>query len=59
MDDYSNNIPEAIARIEQISGTSVKAYEVDVKDKVVVMQIFEENEIDYIIYFAGLKTVGE
>ena len=45
VDDYSNNSPEVIARIEQISGKSVKAYEADVKDKDKVMQIFAENAI--------------
>lgn len=59
VDDYSNSSPEVIARIEQISDKSVKAYEADVKDKVAVMQIFAENDIDCVIHFAGLKAVGE
>ena len=32
VDDYSNSCPEVIARIEQINGMTVKAYEADVKD---------------------------
>jgi len=59
VDDYSNSCPEVIARIEQISGMTVKAYEADVKDTNAVMQIFAENDIDCVIHFAGLKAVGE
>ena len=59
VDDYSNSCPEVINRIEELAGRKVKAYEADVKDKVLVTKIFDENKIDCVIHFAGLKAVGE
>lgn len=58
-DNYSNSCPEAINRIEEITGKKVKAYECDVKDKSLLNKIFDENQIDAVIHFAGLKAVGE
>ena len=58
-DNYSNSCPEAINRIEEITGKKVKAYECDVKDKALLNKIFDENQIDAVIHFAGLKAVGE
>lgn len=59
VDDYSNSCPESLKRVEQITGKSVLAYEVDVKDKAAMSRIFAENEIYCVIHFAGLKAVGE
>lgn len=58
-DDFSNSSPEAIRRVEELSGKKVVSYEADVKDKEKVRQIFKENDIDCVIHFAGLKAVGE
>ena len=58
-DNYSNSCPEVVKRVEEITGKSVKAYEVDIKDKEKVEAIFSENKIDAVIHFAGLKAVGE
>ena len=58
-DNYSNSCPEAIRRVEEITGKSVKLYEADVCDSEVVDRIFSENRIDAVIHFAGLKAVGE
>ena len=58
-DNYSNSCPESIKRVEEITGKSVKAYEVDIKDKAKLENVFTENKIDAVIHFAGLKAVGE
>ena len=58
-DNYSNSCPEAIRRVEEITGKSVKLYEADVCDSEAVDRIFSENRIDAVIHFAGLKAVGE
>ncbi|MBQ6387235.1 MAG: UDP-glucose 4-epimerase GalE [Ruminococcus sp.] len=58
-DNYSNSCPEAIRRVEEITGTSIKTYDADVCAAQAVEQIFSENEIDAVIHFAGLKAVGE
>ena len=58
-DNYSNSSPEAIKRVEKITGRSVALYEADVKDTDALDRIFSENSIDAVIHFAGLKAVGE
>lgn len=58
-DNYSNSCPEAVKRVEEITGKKVKAYEVDIKDREKLEKVFRENEIDAVIHFAGLKAVGE
>lgn len=59
VDDYSNSSPEAVHRIEKITGKRVISYEADVKNKEKMHYIFSENHIDCVIHFAGLKAVGE
>ena len=59
VDNYANSSPESIARVEKITGKSVKSYEADVRDHLAMEQIFSENPIDAVIHFAGLKAVGE
>lgn len=58
-DNYSNSCPEAVRRVEEITGTKIPLYEADVCDSVAVERIFAENKIDAVIHFAGLKAVGE
>ncbi|MBQ8122013.1 MAG: UDP-glucose 4-epimerase GalE [Ruminococcus sp.] len=58
-DNYSNSCPEAVKRVEEITGKAVKVYECDIKDSAKLDQIFAENKIDAVIHFAGLKAVGE
>ena len=58
-DNYSNSCPEAVKRVEEITGKSVKLYEVDIKDSKKLETVFQENHIDAVIHFAGLKAVGE
>lgn len=58
-DNYSNSSPEAIRRVEELTGKSVACYEADVKDKDALRKIFSEQKIDSVIHFAGLKAVGE
>ncbi|MBR6385394.1 MAG: UDP-glucose 4-epimerase GalE [Ruminococcus sp.] len=58
-DNYSNSSPEAVRRVEEITGKTVKTYEVDIKDTEKLEKIFQENNIDAVIHFAGLKSVGE
>ena len=58
-DNYSNSCPEAVKRVEEISGKSVRTYECDIKDSAELDRIFSENSIDAVIHFAGLKAVGE
>lgn len=59
VDNLSNSKKESINRIEKITGKSVKFYEADILNMDALAHIFEKNEIDAVIHFAGLKAVGE
>ncbi|BBH27979.1 UDP-glucose 4-epimerase GalE [Intestinibaculum porci] len=59
VDNYSNSSEEAVRRVGQLTNTEVTHYEADVKDVDALNKIFDENKIDCVIHFAGLKAVGE
>ncbi|WP_129408518.1 UDP-glucose 4-epimerase GalE [Marinitoga lauensis] len=59
MDNFSNSKPEALKRIKELTGKDFKFYEVDLLDKNGMKKIFDENKIEAVIHFAGLKAVGE
>lgn len=59
VDNLVNSKVEAVKRVEKITGKSVKFYEGDIRDRKILDKIFEENKIDAVINFAGLKAVGE
>ncbi len=58
-DNFANSKPEAVRRIERITGKKVALYPIDVADADKLEQIFREHTIDTVIHFAGLKAVGE
>ena len=59
VDNCSNSNPEVLDRIKQITGKDVKFYNIDYLNKQDLEKVFEENEIDSVINFAGYKAVGE
>ena len=59
LDNFSNSSAESVKRVETITGNKIKLYEGDVRDKSLLDRIFNENKIDWVIHFAGLKAVGE
>ncbi len=58
-DNLDNSSKESLTRVEKITGKAVKFYEIDVRDKQALTQLFKENNIESVIHFAGLKAVGE
>ena len=58
-DNFYNSSPEAVRRVEEITGRSVKLYDIDVCDPAKVDALFAENQIDAVIHFAAYKAVGE
>ena len=58
-DNYANSNPIVTQRITRITGKPVKCYEADAADPAALERVFQENAIDSVIHFAGLKAVGE
>lgn len=60
VDNLYNSSKEALRRVEEITGKTVKFYEADIRDKEAMNEIFDkEEDIESVIHFAGLKAVGE
>lgn len=59
VDDFSNSDPIVLDRIKELTDKSFKFYELNLINKDGLTKTFEENDIDAVIHFAGLKAVGE
>lgn len=59
VDNLSNSDKEVLTRIEDITGKKAKFYEADILDESALNEIFDKEDIDSCIHFAGLKAVGE
>lgn len=59
IDNFSNSKPEVLDKIKKITGKDFKFYEMDYKDREKLEKVFEENEIEAVMNFAGYKAVGE
>lgn len=58
-DNLSNSKMEVQNRLKQITGKDFKFYNVDCCNETALDKVFDENEIESVIHFAGLKAVGE
>ena len=58
-DNLYNASEKAVDRVKQITGKDLKFYKADIRDKEAMNEIFEKEEIESVIHFAGLKAVGE
>lgn len=58
-DNFINSKPQALEDVKTISGKEFPFYEVDLTDRKATEQIFQNEKIDVVIHFAGLKAVGE
>lgn len=59
LDNLSNSSEESLNRVKTITGKSLKFYKADLLDNEAIQAVFNENRIDAVIHFAGLKAVGE
>ena len=58
-DNLYNSSIDVLDKIEKITGVKPKFYKADMTVKEELEPIFEENDFDAVIHFAGLKAVGE
>lgn len=59
VDNFYNSKPEALDNIAKITGKRPAFYEVDCCDLEAMEKVFQDNQIDGAIHFAGYKAVGE
>lgn len=59
VDNFSNSKHSVLSRLEEITGKKIKFYEADLRNQKALDEIFEHNQFDVVIHFAGLKAVGE
>ncbi len=58
-DNLSNSSEKALDRVKEITGKDLTFYNVDLRDKDALQDLFDKEDIDAVIHFAGLKAVGE
>lgn len=59
LDNLYNSSEKALDRVKEITGKSVKFYQGDILNREDLEEVFEKEEIENVIHFAGLKAVGE
>ena len=59
IDNFSNSNSKALDNIKKITNKDFKFYEIDYLDRNALERVFEENDIESVINFAGFKAVGE
>ena len=59
LDNLCNSSEKSLERVEAITGKKVTFYKGDILDRDILCRIFEKEDIECCIHFAGLKAVGE
>ena len=59
VDNLCNSSPQALDRVQEITGRSLSFHQVDIRDKARLARILEQEQPQAVIHFAGLKAVGE
>lgn len=59
LDNLSNSSEESLRRVQQLTGKTLTFIKGDIRDSDVLDRLFQQNKIDAVIHFAGLKSVGE
>ena len=59
VDNLCNSCEEALNRVKELTGKDLAFYEADILDKEALNRVFDQEKIDAVIHFAGLKAVGE
>lgn len=59
VDNLSNSKDESLRRVQEISGKNLAFHKIDLLDLIALNALFEVNQIEAVVHFAGLKAVGE
>lgn len=58
-DNFCNSSPEALVRVQQITGRKAELISGDCRDRAALVAAFKQSKAKAVIHFAGLKAVGE
>ena len=58
-DNYCNSSPQALNRVERITGKTLTRIQGDIRDGTALLQALQASGATAVIHFAGLKAVGE
>lgn len=58
-DNFSNSHPEAIRRVEQLTGRQLMVIDGDVRNQALLEKTLIDHCIESVVHFAGKKAVGE
>ena len=58
-DNFSNSHPEALARVERITGKKLRLVQGDIRNRASLVAALKDSGANAVIHFAGLKAVGE
>lgn len=59
LDNLCNAKQESILHVQEITGTSIPFYQMDIRDADGLRMLFQTHHISAVLHFAGLKAVGE
>ena len=59
LDNLCNSSAESLSRVGKLTQKSLTFVEGDIRDSQLLDQVFQQNSINAVIHFAGLKAVGE
>ena len=59
VDNLINSSQKALERVQEITEKKLTFYKVDLLDKAALDNIFQKENIESVIHFAGHKAVGE
>ncbi|SDT52339.1 UDP-glucose 4-epimerase [Pseudarthrobacter equi] len=59
IDNLSNSLSESLLRVEKLTGRGISFVEGDIADSSCLKRIFDQDDIESVIHFAGHKAVGE
>lgn len=58
-DNFCNSHPEALARVERITGKTLRLVQGDIRNRAALVAALRDCRANAVVHFAGLKAVGE
>jgi len=59
VDNLSNSCMDSVKQIEDIAGQQILRHNLNLTDKSALDELFKQYKFDYVMHFAGLKSVGQ